>query len=60
LPDGFSIPAEEYRYFICADRFGWTPEQVDEQSAVKLDWILRIAGVVDEVKEAEIERSRRG
>lgn len=33
-----------------ADRFGWTPAQVDELPAGTADWLLAIAAVVDEVK----------
>ena len=37
-----------------ADRFGWTPEQVDELPAGTADWLLAMAGAVEEVK---IERA---
>lgn len=33
-----------------AEKFGWTPEQVDNLPAPTVDWLLAIAGVVDEVK----------
>lgn len=33
-----------------ADRFGWTPAQVDELPAVTADWLINIAGVIEEVK----------
>ena len=33
-----------------ADKFGWTPDQVDNLPAPMADWILAIAGVVEEVK----------
>jgi len=36
--------------FIAAEKFGWTPEQVDEQPAYLIDWILSIGVIVDEVK----------
>jgi hypothetical protein len=35
---------------MLADRFGWTPTEVDDQPAILLDWLTAIAGVVDEVK----------
>ena len=38
---------------MLADRFGWTPLQVDEQPAVLLDWLLAIGEVVDEVKASD-------
>lgn len=50
-PDGeFDFPADEYRYFYFAERFGWTPDEVDRQPAVLLDWLQAIGGVVDEIK----------
>ena len=33
-----------------ADRFGWTPEQVDNLPASTADWIMAIAITVDQVK----------
>jgi hypothetical protein len=35
---------------VLAKKFGWTPTQADQESAVMLDWLIAIAGVVDEVK----------
>tara|TARA_R110000868_G_C10582674_1_gene738779 strand:+ start:304 stop:423 length:120 start_codon:yes stop_codon:yes gene_type:complete len=33
-----------------AERFGWTPEQVDNLPAEMADWVLAIARTVDEIK----------
>lgn len=33
-----------------ADKFGWTPEQVDNLPAGTADWLLAIAAVVEQVK----------
>jgi len=33
-----------------ADRFGWTPEQVDELPAGQADWLIAIAATVENVK----------
>jgi hypothetical protein len=33
-----------------AERFGWTPEQVDNLPADKADWLLAIAATIDQVK----------
>ena len=41
-----------------ADRFGWTPEQVDDLPAKTADWILAIASTVDEAKIERAERDR--
>lgn len=46
----FDYPDAEWLYFILAERFGWTPTQVDEQPAATLDWIIAIGNIVDEVK----------
>lgn len=48
--DDFDYPDEEYKYFILADRFGWTPSQADQESAVMVDWLIAIAGLTEEVK----------
>ncbi len=44
-------------YYIAADRFGWTPDQVDDLPANTADWLWAIATVVDEVKAERMERS---
>jgi hypothetical protein len=54
--DELDNPDREYKYFLFADRFGWTPLQVDEQPAELLDWLIAIAGVVEEVKAEKMER----
>jgi hypothetical protein len=33
-----------------AERFGWTPEQVDNLPAGTADWLLAIARITEEVK----------
>lgn len=33
-----------------ADRFGWTPQQVDELPAGQADWLIAIAATVEQVK----------
>jgi hypothetical protein len=33
-----------------ADRFGWTPDQVDNLPAETADWLLAIAATVDQVR----------
>jgi hypothetical protein len=48
-------PIDEYRYWQLADRYGWTPKQVDEQPAYLLDWILAIGSLKNEI---ESEQSR--
>jgi hypothetical protein len=48
--DSFTYPDEEWGYYLMADRFGWTPSQVDELPAYLHDWLLVIGKTVDEVK----------
>lgn len=38
-----------------ADRFGWTPEQVDNLPAGTADWLLAIAATVAEVNNERTE-----
>jgi hypothetical protein len=40
-----------------AERFGWTPEQVDNLPAYTADWLLAISATIDQVKADNIERS---
>lgn len=40
-----------------ADRFGWTPAQVDDLPAATADWLLAIAATIDEVKAEQMERN---
>jgi hypothetical protein len=40
-----------------ADRFGWTPEEVDNLPAGTADWLIAIAGAVEEVKAERAERA---
>jgi hypothetical protein len=40
-----------------ADRFGWTPEQVDNLPAETADWLIGIAVAVEEVKTERAEQA---
>jgi hypothetical protein len=53
--EDLSYPDEQYRYFLLAERFGWTPTQVDNEPAVTLDWLLAIGNIVDEVKAEQMK-----
>lgn len=48
--ENFSYPDEQWIYFFMADRFGWTPEQVDNLPAATADWLVSISQIYDEVK----------
>jgi hypothetical protein len=43
-------PDDEWMYFQMADRFGWTPDQVDNLPASTADYLLAIAATVEQVK----------
>jgi hypothetical protein len=40
-----------------AERFGWTPEQVNELPAYTADWLLAIGATIDQVKAEKMEKS---
>jgi hypothetical protein len=42
-------------YYTMAERFGWTPEQVDNLPANTADWLLAIAATVDKTKAERAE-----
>jgi hypothetical protein len=46
----------EWFYYQFADRFGWTPEQVDELPAGRADWLLAIANTVEQAKIEQMEK----
>lgn len=48
--EDFHYPDTEWEYYILADRFGWTPEQVDAQPAYLVRMLLEINNVVNEVQ----------
>jgi hypothetical protein len=33
-----------------ADRFGWTPQQVDELPAETADWLIAIASTIEKIR----------
>jgi hypothetical protein len=50
-------PDEAWYYYQFADRFGWTPDQVDNLPAVHSDWLLAISNAVEEVKAERAEQA---
>lgn len=53
--EDFTYPDDEYVYYIAAERFGWTPTQVDEQPARIFDWIIAIGNEVEKMRSKSIE-----
>jgi hypothetical protein len=41
---------------VLAERFGWTPTQVDNEPAAMMDWMLAIANVAKEVEIEEVNK----
>jgi hypothetical protein len=48
--EAFDYPDEHWFYFQMADRFGWTPDQVDNLPAETADWLLAIAGTIEKIR----------
>jgi hypothetical protein len=48
--EDLEYPDDEWMYFQMADRFGWTPDQVDNLPASTADYLLAIAATVEQVK----------
>ena len=53
------IPWDEYRYVAYAERYQWTPDQVDMLPATVEPWILPIAATLDKVERAKQEAEMR-
>jgi hypothetical protein len=53
--DQLEYPLEEYRYWQFAERYGWTPSVVDQQSVYFLDWILAIGNLKNEIEREQNE-----
>ena len=41
---------------MLAERFGWTPSQVDNEPAPLMDWMIAIADVAKEVEYEELNK----
>jgi hypothetical protein len=53
--DDLDYPVDEFKYWQLADRYGWTPSQVDNESAYLIDWILAIGSVKIEIEREQSE-----
>lgn len=53
--EDFDYPDQEWYYYQMADRFGWTPDQVDNLPVETADWLIAIATTVDSVKADRIK-----
>jgi hypothetical protein len=53
--EAFHYPDEQWVYYLMAEKFGWTPEQVDNLSAPLADWLLAIAGMTEQLKAERLE-----
>jgi hypothetical protein len=48
--EDLDYPDEQWLYFQMADRFGWTPEQVDELPPATADWLIAIASTIEKIR----------
>jgi hypothetical protein len=49
VKEGESLP-KEWRDYLLVSKFGWTKQEIDEQPAIWLDWLISIDSTVEEVK----------
>jgi hypothetical protein len=54
--EAFTYPDEHWVYYVMADKFGWTPEQVDNLPASSADWLLAITGMVETVRADRLDK----
>jgi hypothetical protein len=45
------VPFRELRYVMFAERYGWTPDEVDNVPLYLEPWILPISDAIDEERE---------
>jgi hypothetical protein len=55
--EAFTYPDEQWVYYMMADKFGWTPQQVDDLPASTADWLLAITNMVEKIKSERINKS---
>lgn len=48
--EAYNYPDEQYLYYVAADKFGWTPNELDEQPAWLVDWLFAIAAEADKAR----------
>jgi hypothetical protein len=53
--EAFDYPDEQWVYYLMAEKFGWTPDQVDNVPAATVDWLMAIAGVAEQVRAERFE-----
>jgi hypothetical protein len=53
--EAFTYPDDEWSYYVAAEKFGWTINEIDEQPAYLFDWLVAISIAVDEVKAKKID-----
>jgi hypothetical protein len=54
--EAFTYPDEQWVYYLMADKFGWTPEQVDGLPANTADWLLAISTMVEKSKAEKMNK----
>lgn len=54
--EDMAYPDDQWYYYSMAERFGWTPDQVDSLPAETADWLLAIAATVEQVKADRLQQ----
>ena len=55
--EAFEFPDEQWFYYTMAERFGWTPDQVDNLPAGTADWLLAIGATIDQVNAERLKNN---
>jgi hypothetical protein len=50
INENYDYPNDEWFYYECAKKFGWTPLETDEQPTYVVSWMLAINRVVEEIE----------
>ena len=50
------MPTDAVKYALFADRFGWTPDQVDDLRMPLADDLLPVLGVIDAVRNEQMKK----
>lgn len=53
-------PPDAWRDYILAKTFGYTPTEIDDQPASRLDWLLACHDTVEQHKAEKMKEANRG
>lgn len=52
-------PPEQFREYLLADVFGYTPNEIDDQPAARLDWLIACHRTVVAVRSEQQKRQQK-